>query len=254
MTWNFALQSIDHIINSCAKTLYMSGGKINCPIVFRGPNGFNPGYAAQHTQDFSSYYGAVPGLKVVAPYTAKDHKGLMKSAVRDENPVVFLENETLYNDTYENIEEGYVQPLDKAVVEIEGSDVTLIGISLSVKTCLEAAEALGALGISCEVINLVSIRPIDIQTILRSAMKTRCVFVVDFSWPSFSIASELSATIHESCFGRLMAPVQRINGKDTPTPYSKEIEKMAFPTSLDVVNSVMGICREKLHKNNKSNL
>lgn len=239
MTWNFALESIDHIINSCAKTRYMSGGKISCPIVFRGPNGFNPGYAAQHTQDFCNYYGAVPGLKVVAPYTARDHKGLLKCAIRDENPVVFLENETLYNDTHDDIEEGYIQPLDRAVIEAEGNDVTLIGISLSVKVCMEAAKALKDVGISCEVINLVSIRPIDKKTLLGSAKKTKHVFVVDFSWPSFSVASEVSAIIHEQCFGDLVVPVQRINGEDVPTPYSEELERMAFPTYLDVVGSVM---------------
>ncbi|KAG5859928.1 pyruvate dehydrogenase subunit beta [Encephalitozoon hellem] len=241
MTWNFALQSIDHIINSCAKTLYMSGGKVSCPIVFRGPNGFNPGYAAQHTQDFCSYYGAVPGLKVVAPYTARDHKGLLKSAIRDESPVVFLENETLYSDAYDDIEKEYTQPLDKAVVEVEGTDITLIGVSLSVRICMEAAKVLKDMGISCEVINLVSIRPIDKKALIGSAKKTKCIFVVDFSWPSFSVASEVSAIIHEQCFGDLLAPVQRINGKDVPTPYSEEIERMAFPTHLDVVDSVMAI-------------
>lgn len=254
MTWNFALQSIDHIINSCAKTLYMSGGKISCPVVFRGPNGFNPGYAAQHTQDFCNYYGAVPGLKVVAPYTARDHKGLLKAAIRDGNPVVFLENETLYEDTYEDVERGYLQALECAVVEIPGRDVTLIGISISVKICIDAAEALEGLGISCEVINLVSIRPIDKQTVLRSARKTGCVFVVDFSWPSFSVASELSAIIHEGCLGDLSVPVQRLNAKDVPTPYSEGIEKMAFPTHLDIINSVVSIHKRRPSGSNKSNL
>ncbi|KAH9411580.1 pyruvate dehydrogenase [Ordospora pajunii] len=239
MTWNFALQSIDHIINSCAKTLYMSGGMISCPIVFRGPNGFNPGYGAQHTQDFCGYYGAVPGLKVVAPYTAKDHKGLMKAAIRDNNPVVFLENETLYDDVYEDVADGYVQALDRAVVEVTGTDITLIGVSISVKVCLEAEKLLRAKGISGEVINLVSVRPIDKQAIVASAMKTRNVFVVDYAWPSFSIASEVSAIIHESCFHSLHTPVQRISGKDIPTPYSENLEKMSFPTHLDVVEAVM---------------
>ncbi|ADM11403.1 pyruvate dehydrogenase subunit beta [Encephalitozoon intestinalis ATCC 50506] len=253
MTWNFALQSIDHIINSCAKTLYMSGGKVSCPIVFRGPNGFNPGYAAQHTQDFCSYYGAVPGLKVVAPFTAKDHKGLLKSAIRDNNPVVFLENETLYDDTYKDIEQGYMQSLDKAVIEVEGCDVTLVGISLSVKTCLEAAKALKDLGISCEVINLVSIKPIDKQTLLTSAKKTKHVFVIDFAWPSFSVASEISAIIHENCFKDLMASVQRINAKDIPTPYSEKIEAMAFPTCTDVIDSVVEVYKST-SKDNKLGL
>ncbi|KAM0672010.1 subunit beta of pyruvate dehydrogenase [Ordospora colligata] len=245
MTWNFALQSIDHIINSCAKTLYMSGGMISCPIVFRGPNGFNPGYAAQHTQDFCGYYGAIPGLKVVAPYTARDHKGLMKAAIRDNNPVVFLENETLYDDVYDDITDEYVQELDKAVIEVAGADVTLIGVSISVKICLEAEKLLRTNGISAEVINLVSVRPIDKQTIVASAMKTRNVFVVDYAWPSFSIASEISAIIHENCFDSLQAPVQRISGKDIPTPYSENLEKMSFPTHLDVVEAVINTYRKK---------
>jgi len=239
MTWNFALQSIDHIINSCAKILYMSGGKISCPIVFRGPNGFSPGYAAQHTQDFCNYYGSIPGLKVVAPYTAKDHKGLLKSAIRDDNPIIFLENETLYEKGYDEIiEEGYIQSLDKAIIEMIGNDVTLIGISISVGICLEAAKILKDFEISCEVINLISIRPIDKETLIKSVRKTRRVFIVDFSWPSFSVASELSTIINENCFNELLIPVQRINGKDIPTPYSKELEELSFPTSQDVVELV----------------
>lgn len=246
MTWNFALQSIDHIINSCAKTLYMSGGKIRCPIVFRGPNGFNPGYAAQHTQDFCNYYGCVPGLKVVAPYTARDHKGLLKSAIRDDNPVVFLENEMLYEkSSNEAVGRKYLQPLDRAVVEVAGTDATLVGISVSVGVCLEAAELLRNAGVSCEVINLVSIRPIDKETLIASARKTRNVFVVDFSWPSFSVASELAAVISENCFHELSIPVQRINGRDIPTPYSRRLEGTAFPTAQDVVDSVVFCLRKK---------
>lgn len=245
MTWNFALQSIDHIVNSCAKTLYMSGGKINCPIVFRGPNGFNPGYAAQHTQDFCSYYGNVPGLKVVAPYTARDHKGLLKSAIRDDNPVVFLENAMLYEEVHDGeIDKEYTQALDKAVVEVEGDDVTLVGISISVGVCLRASEILRDLGISCEVINLISIRPIDRERLVLSARKTKHVFVVDFAWPSFSVASEISAILSESCFHELSIPVQRLNGKDVPTPYSEAIEKMSFPTPQDVVDSVTSMCKK----------
>lgn len=241
MTWNFALQSVDHIVNSCAKTLYMSGGKVSCPVVFRGPNGFNPGYAAQHTQDFSNYYGCIPGLKVVAPYTGRDHKGLLKAAIRDNNPVVFLESEMLYGQTCEDVGREYVQALDRAVVEAEGDDVTLVGVSVSVGVCLEAARVLESLGISCEVINLVSVRPIDRDTLEQSVGKTRRMAVVDFAWPSFSIASELSAMIGESCFDNLLAPILRINGKDIPTPYCKSLEDMSFPTADDVVQRVVGM-------------
>ncbi|TBU04178.1 subunit beta of pyruvate dehydrogenase [Hamiltosporidium tvaerminnensis] len=234
MTMNFALQAIDQIINSAAKTLYMSGGRIKSPIVFRGPNGFAYGVGAQHTQDFCNYYGSVPGLKVVAPYTAKDHRGLLKSAIRDENPVVFLENEILYNydfdrcESFENPE--YLQPLDKAVIEIQGSDITLIGISISMLICQEASQILKEEGISCELINLISIRPIDIETLIKSVTKTRYLCVVDYTWPSFSTASEISAQINEKCFHVLKSPVLRINGEDIPTPYAENLEKMSFPT------------------------
>lgn len=241
MTWNFALQSIDHIINSCAKTLYMSGGKISCPIVFRGPNGYNPGYAAQHTQNFASYYGQVPGLKVISPYSARDHYGLTKAAVRDDNPVVILESEAIYQDTFEVFPEfmtDYCQELDKAVVERQGTDVTLVGISISVRTCLDAAKALEGSNIACEVINLVSIRPLDAATIFSSVTKTGRLVVVDFSWPAFSVASEISAIVHENLFGKLKLPVLRVCGEDIPTPYAHNLEMLSFPNVESVVDAV----------------
>lgn len=241
MTWNFALQAIDQIINSCAKTLYMSGGRITCPIVFRGPNGYNPGYAAQHTQDFSAYYGAVPGLKVVAPYSARDNYGLTKAAIRDNNPVVVLESEAMYREEFDVFPEfmsDYCQALDKAVVERRGSDVTLVGISLSVRLCLEAAEVLEKDGITSDVINLVSVRPIDRETVLSSARKTGRVVIVDFGWPCFGVASEISAMVGEALFGKLHCPVVRLSGEDVPTPYARSLEILSFPTTEKVVETV----------------
>ncbi|KAL0265978.1 UNVERIFIED_CONTAM: hypothetical protein PYX00_011695 [Menopon gallinae] len=241
MTWNFALQSIDHIINSCAKTRYMSGGRVSCPVVFRGPNGYNPGYAAQHTQDFSAYYGCVPGLKVVSPYSARDHYGLTKAAIRDENPVVILENESMYGDRFEVFPEyatDYCQDLGRAVVERPGRDVTLVGASIAVKTCLDAAEALAGSGISCEVVNLVAIRPLDRGTVLSSVAKTRRAVVVDFGWPAYGVASEVAAVVGEALFGRLLAPVVRVCGEDVPTPYAANLEALSFPTVAHVLRAV----------------
>lgn len=246
MTWNFALQSIDQIINSCAKTRYMSGGRISCPVVFRGPNGYNPGYAAQHTQDFSAYYGCVPGLRVVSPYSARDHYGLTKAAIRDENPVVILENESMYGDRFAMFPEfatDFCQDLGRAVVERPGRDVTLVGASVAVKTCLEAAEALESSGVSCEVVSLVSIRPLDRDGVLSSVAKTRRAVVVDFGWPAFGIASEVSALINEELFGWLLAPVARVCGEDVPTPYAANLEALCFPTAEHVQRAVRGCIR-----------
>lgn len=241
MTWNFALQSIDHIINTCAKSLYMSDGLLKTPIVLRGPNGFNYGVGAQHTQDFSSYFGAVPGLKVVAPYSAKDCRGCLKRALRDENPVIFLENELLYKKTFERCksfdDKNYIQEF-KAVVEKEGSNVTLIGISLTVGICLEASEMLEKENISAEVINLISIRPIDYETIMESVKKTGCLIILDNSWPCFSVASEISANIHEKLFSELKKPVVRVTAKDVPTPYAKNLEKLSLPDKTEVYEAV----------------
>ncbi|ELQ74611.1 Pyruvate dehydrogenase E1, beta subunit [Trachipleistophora hominis] len=246
MTWNFALQSIDHIINTCAKSLYMSNGLLRTPIVFRGPNGFNYGVGAQHTQDFGCYYGAVPGLKVVAPYSARDHRGCLRRALRDKNPVIFLENEVLYKKHFERCksfdDKEYIQEF-KAVVEKEGQDITLIGISLTVGICLEAAQALEEDGISVEVINLISIRPIDYATLVESVQKTRRLIIVDNSWPCFSIASEISANIHEKMFSLLKMPVERINAEDVPTPYALNLEQLSLPSTENVVKRVRDIMR-----------
>lgn len=232
MNWSFALQAIDHIINSAAKTCYMSNGRIHCPIVFRGPNGFNPGYAAQHTQDFSAVYGAVPGLKVIAPYTAEDHFGLLKSAIKDQNPVVFLENETLYNDTYDesvNFSPDFYQPFKSAII-LCGDHTTLIGVSISVKTCLEIAlHFLEEFGVEMEVVNLISIQPIDYETIFKSVRKTKNVVIVDFNWPCFGIASEISSVLYEEFFTMLRLPILKLTGEHVPTPYSSNLEELCFP-------------------------
>ncbi|EEQ81634.1 hypothetical protein NCER_101862 [Vairimorpha ceranae BRL01] len=238
MTWNFALQSIDHIINSCAKTLYMSGGRIQCPIVFRGPNGFNNGYAAQHTQDFAPIYGSIPGLKVVCPYTGKDHKGLLKSAIRDNNPVIFLENEILYKDKYLEVSNNYIQPLDKAVIEKNGVDVTVLGISISLKEIFKADSLLEKKNIDIEIINLVSIKPIDYVTIEISVKKTQKLVIVDFAYPTFNIASEIAAHFYEK-FKDIK--IMRVLAQDIPTPYALNLEKMSYPTCNDIVNAVTKI-------------
>ncbi|WUR04713.1 pyruvate dehydrogenase E1 component subunit beta (ODPB) [Vairimorpha necatrix] len=238
MTWNFALQSIDHIINSCAKTSYMSGRQVSCPIVFRGPNGFNSGYAAQHTQDFAQYYGAIPGVKVVCPYTGRDHKGLLKSAIRDNNPVIILENEMLYRDKYDTVPFDYLQDLDKSVIEKVGKDVSVIGISISLKEVFKSDKILKERDIDIEIINLVSIRPIDYESIIKSAEKTKRVVIVDFSYPCFSVASEIAVNIYER-----MSEVKivRVLAEDIPTPYAENLECLSYPTYSDVVDAVTKI-------------
>lgn len=243
MTWNFALQSIDHIINSCAKTHYMSGGRIKCPIVFRGPNGFNEGYAAQHTQDFSSYYGNVPGLKVVAPFTGLDHAGLLRSAIKDDNPVIFLENEMLYSDEWPAVPNGYCQPLDKAVVEREGRDATIVGVSLSLREILKACDSLSNENIKVEVINLVSIRPLDIHTICESVNKTKRLVVVDYSYPLYGLSSEIAVQVYERCSKALETPIVRLTAKDVPTPYSKCLEDLVYPKGDDIVKAVLELIK-----------
>lgn len=248
MTWNFALQSIDQIINTSAKSLYMSNGMLKNPIVFRGPNGFSHGVGAQHTQDFCSYFGAVPGLKVIIPYNAKDYRGCLKSALRDKNPIIFLENEILYkkefekDESFENI--NFTQEF-KSVVEIEGTDITLIGIGITVGLCLEAANTLKKHSISAEVINLISVRPIDYETIIKSLEKTKNVIIVDYAWPCFSVASELSANISEKMFNKLESPVKRINSADVPTPYAQNLEELSVPCAKMIVDEALEICKMK---------
>lgn len=233
MTWNFALQSIDHIINSSAKMRYMSGGLKGSSIVFRGPNGFSPGVGAQHTQDFCSWYGSVPGLKVVAPYSARDHYGITKKALRDGNPVVILENEILYEKEFDSVDENYIQDF-KCVIEQSGNAVTLIGISLNVELCIEAANEFKEI----EVINLLSIRPLDIDTILKSVIKTKKLIIVDNAWPSFSVSGEITALVNEKLFGKLLKPVMRINGKDCPTAYAENLERLSFPSKDEIVKAL----------------
>ncbi|ODQ79060.1 hypothetical protein BABINDRAFT_171871 [Babjeviella inositovora NRRL Y-12698] len=235
MTFNFAMQSIDHIINSAAKTYYMSGGKQPCNITFRGPNGAAAGVAAQHSQCYAAWYGSIPGLKVLSPYSAEDYRGLFKAAVRDPNPVVFLENELAYGETFDISEEAlstdFVLPIGKAKVEREGTDITIVGHSLSVKYCLEAAETLQKeYGVSAEIINLRSIKPLDVPTIVQSVKKTNHLVTVEGGFPAFGVGSEIVAQIMESeAFDYLDAPVERVTGCEVPTPYAKELEDFAFP-------------------------
>lgn len=252
MTFNFALQALDHIFNSAAKTLYMSGGRFSCPIVFRGPNGFSPGVAAQHTQDFSGMFCGIPGMKVVAPYTAADHVGLLRSAIRDPNPVVVLESEVLYPLDVEYAEEilgeEYAQPLNKSVVLEEGSDVTLIGMSVTVGLCLEAAKNLKKTNISAEVINLISINPLDMHTLEVSAEKTRRVIIVDFNWPECSVASEISSRLSHSLFGKLSRPIEILCAKKVPTPYAEELEREMYPSPETVREKAVEMVRGKSEK------
>lgn len=240
MTFNFAMQSIDHIINSAARTLYMSGGKQPCNITFRGPNGAAAGVGAQHSQCFAAWYGSIPGLKVLSPYSAEDYRGLFKAAVRDPNPTVFLENEIAYGETHEISEEAlspdFVLPIGKAKIEREGSDITLVSHSRNVTHCLQAAEKLEKeYGVKAEVVNLRSIKPLDVETIINSVKKTNHLVTVEAGLPGFGVGSEICAQIMESeAFDYLDAPVERVTGCEVPTPYAKELEDFAFP-DVDVV-------------------
>lgn len=248
MTFNFALQALDHVINSAAKTLYMSGGRIRCPIVFRGPNGYAPGVAAQHTQDFTGFFASIPGLKAVAPYSARDHAGLLRSAIRDDNPVVVLEHEVLYTREWDAAEEEmgseYTLPLDKAIVERSGKKITLVGISLTTGTCLEAAERLEAAGISTEVINMVAINPLDVETVEKSVKKTKRLLIVDNAWPECGVASEISSSISRRLFAYLRKPVKILAGKKVPTAYCTELESLTYPTVDDVVTFAQMMTRK----------
>lgn len=243
MTFNFSMQAIDHIVNSAAKTLYMSGGQIKVPIVFRGPNGSSAGVAAQHSQCFAAWYGSVPGLKVISPYDAEDCRGLLKAAIRDENPVVFLENELMYNVTFHDVPDAvmdpdFTLPIGKAKTMVEGTDVTLVAHSKPVGMCIEAAEILKAEGISAEVINLRSIRPLDRTAITDSVKKTNRLVTVEGGWPHYGIGAEICAAVFESdAFEYLDAPVQRVCGADVPTPYAANLEAKAFPTVDDIVTA-----------------
>lgn len=243
MTFNFSMQAIDHIVNSAAKTLYMSGGQIQVPIVFRGPNGASAGVGAQHSQCFAAWYGSVPGLKVISPYDVEDARGLLKSAIRDDNPVVCLENELMYNVVFDNLSDetlspDFLLPIGKAKVMREGTDVTIVAHSRPVAFALEAAEILAEEGVSAEVINLRSIRPLDRETITESVKKTNRLVTVEGGWPMFGIGSEICAAVFESdAFEYLDAPVQRVCGADVPTPYADNLEQKAFPKTDDVVTA-----------------
>jgi pyruvate dehydrogenase E1 component beta subunit len=239
MTFNFAMQAIDQIINSAAKTLYMSGGQMGCPIVFRGPNGAAARVGAQHSQCYASWYAHCPGLKVVAPWSAADAKGLLRAAIRDPNPVVFLENEILYGHSFEcPTSDDFVLPLGKAKIERAGTDVTIIAFSIMVDVALKAAEALAEQGISAEVINLRTIRPLDVETIVASVKKTSRVVSVEEGWPFAGIGSEIAMTVVEHCFDWLDAPPVRVAGLDVPMPYAANLEKLALPQPGWVVDAV----------------
>ena len=243
MTFNFAMQAIDQIINSAAKTLYMSGGQMGCPIVFRGPNGAAARVGAQHSQDYAAWYAQIPGLKVVQPYTAADAKGLLKSAIRDPNPVIVLENEILYGRSFDVPDmDDFTVPLGKARIARSGTDVTIVSFGIGMTYALEAAEALAADGIEAEVIDLRSIRPMDTDTVVASVMKTnRCVNVEE-GLPVCSIGSHLSAVLMQQAFDFLDAPVINCTGKDVPMPYAANLEKLALITTPEVIEAVKSVC------------
>merc|ERR1719352_1347680 len=247
MTFNFSMQAIDHVINSAAKMHYMSGAQIKVPIVFRGPNGAAAGVAAQHSQCFAAWYAHCPGLKVIAPYSAEDARGLLKAAIRDDNPVVFLENEILYGLSFDVseavLDKDFTVPIGECKVEREGTDVTLVSYSKGVHTCLEAADALAALGVSCEVINIRTLRPLDRKTIIESVVKTNRLITVEEGWPACGIGAELGAAIFESdAFNYLDAPVERVTGADIPMPYAANLEVEAIPVTKNVINAVQKVC------------
>jgi pyruvate dehydrogenase E1 component beta subunit len=243
MTFNFAMQAMDQLINSAAKTLYMSGGQMGCSIVFRGPNGAAARVAAQHSQDYSSWYSQVPGLKVIAPFSAADYKGLLKAAIRDPNPVVFLENEVLYGHSGEVPKLGdYVIPIGKARVARQGSDVTIISWSMGMSYALKAAEELAKEGIEAEVVDLRTLRPMDTETIVASVKKTGRAVTVEEGWQQNGVGAEVAARIMEHAFDYLDAPVLRVSGKDVPMPYAASLEKLALPSAAEVVQAAKTVC------------
>jgi pyruvate dehydrogenase E1 component beta subunit len=243
MTFNFAMQAIDHIINSAAKTLYMSGGQMGCPIVFRGPNGAAARVGAQHSQCYASWYAHVPGLKVVAPWSAADAKGLLKAAIRDPNPIIFLENEILYGQSFPVPDaEDFTVPIGQAKIERPGKDVTLVAFSIMVSKALQAAEKLAAEGIDAEVINLRTIRPLDMDTIIKSVQKTNRIVTCEEGWAYSGIGSEIAAQLMEKAFDHLDAPVMRVAGKDVPMPYAANLEALALPQVADIVTAAKAVC------------
>ncbi len=242
MTWNFAMQAMDHLINSAAKTLYMSGGQMGCPIVFRGPNGAAARVAAQHSQDYAAWYAQVPGLKVVQPHSAADAKGLLKAAIRDPNPVIFLENEILYGHTFPVPRlDDFVLPIGKAKIARAGKDVTIVSFGIGMIYALKAAEALAAEGIEAEVIDLRTIRPMDIETVIASVKKTNRCVTVEEGWPQGSVGGHISAELMQRAFDFLDAPVLNVTGKDVPMPYAANLEKLALPSVGEVVEAAKSV-------------
>lgn len=243
MTFNFSMQAIDQIINSAAKTLYMSGGQMGCPIVFRGPNGAAARVGAQHSQCFASWYAHCPGLKVISPYSAADAKGLLKSAIRDHNPVIFLENELLYGRSFDvPTDEDYIVPIGKAAVLRTGKDVTITAFSMAVDYALQAAEILAEMGIDAEIIDLRTIRPLDVDTIIQSVQKTNRLVTVEEGWPFAGIGAEICAEICDKAFDDLDAPPMRVAAEDVPLPYAVNLEKLALPNADKIVRAVKAVC------------
>jgi pyruvate dehydrogenase E1 component beta subunit len=243
MTFNFAMQAIDHIVNSAAKTNYMSGGQMRCPMVFRGPNGAASRVAAQHSQNYAPWYASVPGLVVIAPYSAADAKGLLKAAIRSEDPVVFLENELLYGVSFDVPQlDDFVLPIGKARTVRAGNDVTLVSYSIGVGVALEAAEALAGQGIEAEVIDLRTLRPLDKEAVLDSLKRTNRMVVVEEGWPTCSIASEIIAICMNEGFDDLDAPVMRVTNEDVPLPYAANLEKLALIKAADVIEAAKAVC------------
>jgi pyruvate dehydrogenase E1 component beta subunit len=243
MTFNFAMQAMDQIINSAAKTRYMSGGQMGSSIVFRGPNGAAARVAAQHSQDYSSWYSHIPGLKVIAPYTASDAKGLLKAAIRDPNPIIFLENEILYGQSFPVPKlDDYVLPIGKARIARAGKDVTIVSFSMGMSYALKGADELAKEGIEAEVIDLRTIRPMDTETIVESVKKTGRIVTVEEGWPQSGIGAEIAARVVELAFDYLDAPVLRVSGKDVPMPYAANLEKLALPTVAEVVQAAKAVC------------
>jgi pyruvate dehydrogenase E1 component beta subunit len=243
MTFNFAMQAMDHLINSAAKTHYMSGGQVNCHIVFRGPNGAAARVAAQHSQDYSSWFSHVPGLKVIAPSNAADAKGLLKAAIRDPNPIVFLENEILYGHSSPVPKlDDFVLPIGKARIARAGSDVTIVAWSMGMTYALEAAEQLAKDGIDAEVIDLRTLKPMDVETIVASVQKTGRAVTVEEGWRQSGVGAEIAAQIMEQAFDYLDAPVARVTGKDVPMPYAANLEKLALPSVAEVIEAAKAVC------------
>jgi len=243
MTFNFAMQAMDHLINSAAKTRYMSGGQMSAPIVFRGPNGPASRVGAQHSQDYASWFAHVPGLTVIAPYSAADAKGLLKAAIRDPNPVIFLENEILYGKTFEVPKlDDYLVPIGKARVLKEGTDVTIVSHSHGLTYCVDAAAKLAEEGINAEIIDLRTLRPLDIGTIVESVKKTNRLVTVEETWPVCGIGAEVAAAVQAQAFDWLDAPILRVTQKDVPMPYAANLEKLALPSADEVVETVKAVC------------